>query len=76
MEYKQNNECERIRELKESDIGVVTPYKDNVNEIKYQLSQLYPKVTVGSVEKYQGSEKAVIIFSAVRTEGIGFLSDP
>uniref|UniRef100_A0AC34FAJ7 RNA helicase n=1 Tax=Panagrolaimus sp. ES5 TaxID=591445 RepID=A0AC34FAJ7_9BILA len=75
MQYKENENNEPITPLIESKIGVVTPYKDNVNEIKKRLQKSYPTVTVDCVERYQGSERDVIIFSAVRTESLGFLSD-
>uniref|UniRef100_A0AC34F7V7 RNA helicase n=1 Tax=Panagrolaimus sp. ES5 TaxID=591445 RepID=A0AC34F7V7_9BILA len=62
--------------MKQSDIGVVTPYKANVYAIKKKLWLQYPEVNVDSVEKYQGSEREVIIISTVRTESLGFLNDP
>lgn len=63
------------------DIGVITPYKSQVFAIKRALEskcgQGYKKdVEVNTVDGFQGREKAVIIFSCVRSgDNIGFLSD-
>uniref|UniRef100_A0A914Z7R7 DNA2/NAM7 helicase-like C-terminal domain-containing protein n=1 Tax=Panagrolaimus superbus TaxID=310955 RepID=A0A914Z7R7_9BILA len=62
--------------ISQSDIGVVTPYKANVFGFKKRLEAVYPEITVDSVERYQGSERDVIIISTVRTKKLGFLCDP
>ena len=63
-----------------SDIGVVTPYSAQALLITKLLSSttLDTAVEVSSVDGYQGREKEIILFSAVRSndEGsVGFLKD-
>mmetsp|Transcript_67664 Transcript_67664/g.151984 ORF Transcript_67664/g.151984 Transcript_67664/m.151984 type:complete len:976 (-) Transcript_67664:277-3204(-) len=66
------------------DVGLVTPYKGQVNFIKKLirerpgLQKFRTGLEVESVDGFQGQEKEVIIFCAVRNnrEGkVGFLSD-
>merc|ERR1740121_3497356 len=66
------------------DVGLVTPYKGQVNLIKKLirerpgLQKFRSGLEVESVDGFQGQEKEVIIFCAVRNnrEGkVGFLSD-
>ncbi|KAJ1453685.1 AAA domain-containing protein, partial [Pelagophyceae sp. CCMP2097] len=57
-------------------IGVVTPYRAQ-REWLASLARL-PGVDVNTVDGFQGQERDVIIFTAVRTNthgGIGFLSN-
>jgi predicted RecB family nuclease len=68
------------RALEESDILVVAPYNAQVNLILEQLTIAgFPDVPVGSVDKFQGRQAAVVIVSmtaSARDEiprGIGFL---
>ena len=66
------------RKLSNRDIGIVTPYKQQEKLIQNELEkkQINSKSTgsknpndieVGSVDKYQGNEKTVIIYSTVRS---------
>ncbi|RZF37344.1 hypothetical protein LSTR_LSTR010439 [Laodelphax striatellus] len=49
------------------DIGVVTPYKKQVQKLAQTFSDLkWEDVAVGSVDLFQGSEKLIIIISTVR----------
>lgn len=71
-------------DLGPEEVGIVTPYKGQVNLIKklirerLSLSKFRTGLEVESVDGFQGQEKEVIIFCAVRNnrEGkVGFLSD-
>jgi hypothetical protein len=70
-----------------ADIGVVTPYHKQKLKLQQLLrSHQLADVEVGSVENFQGAERAVIILSAVRStqehvafdarHALGFLSNP
>ena len=58
-----------------ADVGVITPYQAQ----QVVLSDILPKgVEVNTVDGFQGREKEVILFSAVRSNQngeVGFLSD-
>ncbi|OCK78644.1 tRNA-splicing endonuclease-like protein [Lepidopterella palustris CBS 459.81] len=64
-------------------IGIITPYKSQLRELKDRFSRKYGQVILESVEfnttdAFQGRESEIIIFSCVRASpagGIGFLQD-
>ena len=59
--------------LSPSDIGIISPYADQVGFIKNRID-----VEVKTVDGFQGREKDVIIISTVRSNkwgNIGFLQD-
>lgn len=63
--------------INEKDIGIITPYNDQVNLLENRLKN-FKNLEIKSVDGFQGREKEVIIISFVRAneEGqIGFLSD-
>ncbi|KAK3190088.1 hypothetical protein Dsin_029649 [Dipteronia sinensis] len=73
--------------LNEEDIGVITPYRQQVLKLKNALENFdMPDIKVGSVEQFQGQERKVIIVSTVRStikhndfdrkHCLGFLSNP
>jgi helicase MOV-10 len=63
-----------LKHVKAKDIGVVSPYKYQAESIRQRLNN--KEITVETVEKYQGSERRVIIISTVRTSGkLGFMAD-
>ncbi|KAG8370233.1 hypothetical protein BUALT_Bualt14G0095700 [Buddleja alternifolia] len=73
--------------MKEEDIGVITPYRQQVCKIRGALESVdRAHIKVGSVEQFQGQEKQVIIISTVRStikhnefdrvHYLGFLSNP
>lgn len=66
---------EVIPELKDiclDEIGIITPYNNQVNAIRQQL----PDIEVGTVHKFQGREKDVIIMSVVSNQINDFIDDP
>jgi len=84
--YFNREEAEKVKELveyflnlgfDEKDVGVITPYEDQVELIKNMLKD-HPGVEVSTVDGFQGREKEVIILSLVRANkkgNIGFLKD-
>lgn len=72
------------RNIQEKDIGVITPFAaQNILINKYLNSKGLKKIICGTVERFQGLEKEIIILSTVRSksfnhngiEHIGFLSN-
>jgi DNA replication ATP-dependent helicase Dna2 len=52
----------------ELSIGIITPFRTQINAIRASLSpMLRDVITVDTVERYQGSERDVIIYSAAVT---------
>lgn len=73
--------------LHEEDIGVITPYRQQVLKIRITLERFgKTNIKVGSVEQFQGQERQIIIVSTVRStikhnefdknHYLGFLSNP
>lgn len=71
-------------ELGLGDIGVVTPYMAQVRALRRSLREALPQdafarmLEIASVDSFQGREKELIIFSAVRCNdrgNVGFLAD-
>ena len=61
-------------------IGIISPYKAQIKELRKALDTTLPgdmsqQIEVNTVDGFQGREKDVILFSCVRTNGIGFLKD-
>ncbi|KAJ5734929.1 uncharacterized protein N7483_000054 [Penicillium malachiteum] len=63
-------------------IGIITPYKGQLREMKLKFASRYgedilKKVEFNTTDAFQGRESEVIIFSCVRSspKGIGFLAD-
>ena len=54
-----------------TDIGIITPYNQQVNEFNHQI----PTVETATIHKYQGREKDTIIMSVVDDEISDFADD-
>lgn len=66
------------RQIREEDIGVVTPYAKQVSFLRHGCRNYgWENVEVGSTEQYQGREKPIMILSTVRSQcdHVGFLSN-
>lgn len=64
--------------IKNEQVAIISPYSAQVSLINELLNEKGIKIEVGTVDGFQGREKEVIIFSAVRSNDkreIGFLSD-
>ncbi len=63
--------------LGEHDLAVITPYDDQVQRLRRQLSEL-ENLEINSVDGFQGREKEAVIISFVRSNrqgNLGFLAD-
>lgn len=60
-----------------SDIGIVTPYKQQCKNITKECDRRgFRGVTVGTAEMFQGQGKPIIIISTLRTNGdLGFVNN-
>ncbi|KAG1414926.1 hypothetical protein G6F58_006718 [Rhizopus delemar] len=66
-----------------SKIGVITPYKQQVGQLKARFQKRFGNgivdaIDFNTVDGFQGQEKEIVIFSCVRAgsgRGIGFLAD-
>uniref|UniRef100_A0A914PI87 DNA2/NAM7 helicase-like C-terminal domain-containing protein n=1 Tax=Panagrolaimus davidi TaxID=227884 RepID=A0A914PI87_9BILA len=58
---------------KPEEIGVVSPYKYQGKIIRSRLKN--SKVTVETVEKFQGSERKIIIITTTRIKRLGFVAE-
>ncbi|XP_055599080.1 putative helicase MOV-10 [Uranotaenia lowii] len=66
------------RPIQQTDIGIVSPYRKQCLELKQMCQQRgWNDIQVGSVESFQGREKAIMILTTVRsgTSGVGFLNN-
>ncbi|XP_049938320.1 putative helicase MOV-10 [Schistocerca serialis cubense] len=72
--------------VEEKDIGIITPYRLQVQKFRQVLKKKWSDITVGSVEEFQGQERLIIIISTVRSRTellnddykhhLGFLKNP
>lgn len=62
--------------VRETDIGIVTPYKRQMYRIKECLiDKKWADIEVGTVETFQGREKRVVIITTVRAQRSLLLED-
>jgi len=60
--------------LKQKHIGIIAPFRGQVAEISRALSS-YKKIVVDTIDRYQGSDKEVIILSLCTVESPNLLED-
>ncbi|SPQ96780.1 unnamed protein product (mitochondrion) [Plasmodiophora brassicae] len=74
-----------LRGRAQPSIGVITPYQAQVREVCQQADKLnQQRPDVRTIDSFQGQERDVIVFSAVRASnaddhvsaGLGFVADP
>ena len=58
-----------LQSIKNCEIGIITPYRLQREKIKEILGDISDLVEVDTVDRFQGREKDVIIFSFVRASG-------
>jgi superfamily I DNA and/or RNA helicase len=66
------------KDVQADQIGIVTPYEAQKRELKSIIKQAGHRISVDTVDGFQGSERELIIFSAVRSNEhgvLGFLKD-
>lgn len=78
----------RNPKIKDSEIGVITPYRRQVEKLRIQLRKVRGAdgIKIGSPEEFQGDERRVIVISTVRASAdhladdqffrLGFLRNP
>lgn len=73
----RDSDGQLTRDVKESEIGVVSAYRKQVNDLdRIFKTKGWSDITVGTAETFQGKEKLVMIISTVRSDGrLGFLAN-
>ena len=61
--------------IRGEQVTVLTPYDGQVGILEEQMLNVCSEVKVSSVDAYQGKENDVVVVSAVRTHGAGFVQD-
>ncbi|CAN6649494.1 DNA polymerase alpha-associated DNA helicase A [Trichomonascus vanleenenianus] len=64
--------------VRETDIGVISPYSAQVSLLTSLISSRHPAIEISTVDGFQGREKNAIIMSLVRSNDkreVGFLAD-
>ncbi|MCE7737654.1 MAG: AAA family ATPase [Candidatus Heimdallarchaeota archaeon] len=63
---------ENVPDLSLNDIGIITPFRAQVAELRRFL----PFIQIDTIDRFQGSENEIIIFSSITTANVPILSDP
>lgn len=63
------------RGIKEEDIGVITPYRQQIKLLSAGVHKENPLVEVLTADKSQGRDKDCIVISMVRSNDVGNVSD-
>lgn len=63
--------------FKLSEMGIISPYRYQTHWIRQRISGKHNKelnkITIDSVERFQGSERKAILLTATRTDRLGFV---
>ncbi len=62
----------RNSSTKREDIGIITPFRAQVA----LLRKILPGISIDTVDRYQGSERDVIIFSTITSRMVPIVTDP
>lgn len=76
---KELDELNKGQDKKKISVGIISFYKAQVENLIPKIRSINLEnidVEVGTVDAYQGLEKDIIFLSTVRTQGIGFISNP
>ncbi|KAG8929262.1 hypothetical protein FRC01_004609 [Tulasnella sp. 417] len=66
--YVEELRMDRTRRITDQDIGVISPYNAQGKKLRKRLQPQYENIDVGSVEKFQGQERKVILITTVRSQ--------
>uniref|UniRef100_A0A1B0B4F2 Uncharacterized protein n=1 Tax=Glossina palpalis gambiensis TaxID=67801 RepID=A0A1B0B4F2_9MUSC len=66
------------RQVEQTDIAIISPYKQQCERIKKQLREKqWTDVEIGTVNSFQGREKHIVLISLVRSfTSLGFVDEP
>ncbi|XP_077973310.1 putative helicase mov-10-B.1 [Styela clava] len=64
-QYVENLLSDRRHRVKPEEIGIIAPYRSQVQKIRKEIKQA--EIKIESVEEFQGQERRVIIISTVRS---------
>jgi len=69
-----------VKDFSKMSVAVISPYKAQARLIQNQISRHISKhegtIQSSTVDSFQGKEKDIVIYSCVRTEGLGFTKSP
>lgn len=57
--------------IREQDIGVITPYRQQIKLLNNMLNPTLPAIEILTADKSQGRDKDCILISLVRSNGLG-----
>ena len=63
------------RGIKQEDIGVITPYRQQIKLLSALIHEEHPLIEVLTADKSQGRDKDCIVLSMVRSNDVGNVSD-
>jgi len=74
---KQIQAIQNTKKIQNSDIGIITPYRKQVEKFrgKFRQQKPYDGIDVNTTECFQGQERKVIIISCVRSNSVYITND-